>query len=323
MHIIYWKKKSKYHFIQNAIPYKGMYFDYAVDGGDITSNITETNNKIISGNTIEIVKRLLPNYYGTINCIYYHLSLAICTKDGIEELPSMIFLLNALLSETGVLLIYTDKNILDQVVQQLNEYHFSTNQIELNNVLHTIFANSTCRILENYKGNIAHIKDLIRLNKLDHGNRQFIIMEPLSFTKNTITKKLMCGCTESQKQDLHFHYYTLGEAMFIGEPQEKLNENLPVKQIREYVWFSETNTNYEINTFHLHEPYLLGIHKDIAYYFYFEAEQITTLDIDSLSIIKSNAKQYIIYANNCVLPKEYLLKNNILFKQIPNQISRI
>lgn len=323
MHIIYWKKKSKYRFIQNTIPYKGMYYDYAVDGGVITSNITQTNNKIISGNEIEIVKRLIPNYCNKINCIYYHISSATSTKDGIEELPLMIFLLNALLNETGVLLIYTDKNISDQVVKQLNEYHFSTNQIELNYVLHAIFANSTCRILENYMGNIAHIKDLLRLNKLDHGNRQFIIMEPLSFSKNTTTKKLMSACTELQKQELHFHFYTLGEAMFTGETQEKLNENLPVKQIREYVWFSETNTNYELNTFRVHEPYLLGIHKDIAYYFYFEAEQVTTLDVDSLSIIKSNTQQYIIYANNCVLPKECLLKKNILFKQIPNQISRI
>lgn len=33
-------------------------------------------------------------------------------------------------------------------------------------------------------------------------------------------------------------------------------------------------------------------------------------------------EQYVIYADNCLLPKEFMSKNNIVFKKIPRDITR-
>jgi hypothetical protein len=37
---------------------------------------------------------------------------------------------------------------------------------------------------------------------------------------------------------------------------------------------------------------------------------------------KTKTKQYIIYADNCLLSKEFLQQHNIIFKKIPRDITR-
>ena len=48
----------------------------------------------------------------------------------------------------------------------------------------------------------------------------------------------------------------------------------------------------------------------------------TTLDESFLRRIKTKASQYIIYADNCLLSKEFMQKYNIIFKKIPRDITR-
>ncbi|MDP1842835.1 MAG: site-specific DNA-methyltransferase [Sediminibacterium sp.] len=181
-------------------------------------------------------------------------------------------------------------------------------------------------ILDSFAGSGTTAHAVLNLNKQDGGNRKFILIEMEDYAQ-TITaervKRVMNGYGDKEGTGGCFDYYSLGEQLFIGENQEELNENLPVKQIREYVWFSETRTDYHLNKFSIDEPYLLGIKDDTAYYFFFEAEEITTLDFDALAMIKTKASQYIIYANNCLLPKNYMLQKNIRFKQIPGDIIRL
>ena len=322
MAVIYWKKKTKYNLITDNVPYKGLCHAYALDNGFKTNYIVETCNKIIRGEETEILKRLLPNHYNGIDCIYYHISENELAKIGLEELNLILNLINSLLSEKGLLVISADEKIAELINSLINQA-FSSNKNELTNILNSIFINRACTILTKFTGTTHHVKDLLRLNKLDNGNRQWIVMEPISFEKDTVTEALLSTISDSNLQKLSLNYYTMGEPLFVGKHQEVLNENLPVKQIREYIWFSETKTDYYLNTFSIDEPYLLGIKNDTAYYFYFEAGAITTLDVDSLSLINTKAKQYIIFANNCLLPKEHLTQNNIRFKRIPDSINRI
>ena len=68
--------------------------------------------------------------------------------------------------------------------------------------------------------------------------------------------------------------------------------------------------------------YELGVTDRTVYYFIYEKDQLTTLDFKSLELIKTKGEQYIIYADNCLLPKDFMAKNNIIFKKIPRDITR-
>ncbi|TAH06549.1 MAG: site-specific DNA-methyltransferase, partial [Sphingobacteriia bacterium] len=63
-------------------------------------------------------------------------------------------------------------------------------------------------------------------------------------------------------------------------------------------------------------------YNDTGYYFFYEQDGITTLDHTFLSTMKTKAEQYVIYADNCLLTKDYMIKHNIIFKKIPRDITR-
>jgi len=67
----------------------------------------------------------------------------------------------------------------------------------------------------------------------------------------------------------------------------------------------------------------LGKENETAYYFYYEKEEITTLNLDFLKTIKIKAEQYVIYADNCLLSKEFMQEKNIIFKKIPRDITKL
>ncbi|HBH23770.1 MAG TPA: type III restriction endonuclease subunit M, partial [Cytophagales bacterium] len=114
-----------------------------------------------------------------------------------------------------------------------------------------------------------------------------------------------------------FDFYELGLPLF--DENQNLNEEVGLPKIREYIWFSETRTPFtEPNA----ENYFLGKKEESAYYFIYEKDRLTTLDFDALELIKTKGEQYIIYADNCLLPKEFMAKKNIIFKKIPRDITR-
>jgi adenine-specific DNA-methyltransferase len=114
-----------------------------------------------------------------------------------------------------------------------------------------------------------------------------------------------------------FDFYELGLHLF--DENQNLNEEVDLDKIRKYIWFSETRSSFiETNK----DPYFLGKKNDSAYYFIYEKDRITTLDFDSLELIKTKGQQYIIYADNCLLPVEFMSKKSIIFKKIPRDITR-
>ena len=130
-----------------------------------------------------------------------------------------------------------------------------------------------------------------------------------------IAEKQVSGKTESIGGA--FDFYELGLPLF--DENQNLNEQVGIEKIREYIWFSETRTSFkEPNK----ESYYLGMKDESAYYFIYEKDRLTTLDYDSLELIKTKGEQYVIYADNCLLPKEFMAKKNIIFKKIPRDITR-
>ena len=179
-------------------------------------------------------------------------------------------------------------------------------------------------ILDSFAGSGTTAHAVLNLNKQDGGNRKFILVEMEDYA-NDITaervKRVTNGYGSGTKAVAGtggaFDFYELGLPLF--DENQNLNENVGIEKIREYIWFSETRTTFsEPNK----EPYFLGKKDESAYYFIYQKDQLTTVDFDALDLIKTKGEQYVIYADNCLLPKEFMAKNNIIFKKIPRDITR-
>ncbi|HEY5589689.1 MAG TPA: hypothetical protein VIK55_01605, partial [Paludibacter sp.] len=142
-----------------------------------------------------------------------------------------------------------------------------------------------------------------------------------------------------------FDYYELGEPLFLEDGN--LNETVGLEKIRSYIWYSETQSSLNYDSFDLYdkddfkinnnhenqknhknhgsdigEASYLGKNNDTAYYFHYKPEEVTTLDHVFLSTMKTKAEQYIIYADNCLLTKAFMTRYHIIFKKIPRDVRR-
>jgi len=205
-------------------------------------------------------------------------------------------------------------------------------------------SNSKDIILDSFAGSGTTAHAVLNLNKQDGGNRKFILIEMEDYAE-TITaervKRVINGYGDKEGTGGSFDYFELGQPLFIEAGV--LNELVGIEKIRAYIWYSEThtgtmselgftgfrdlqdkenvvttnpaNSDTDSDTF-------LGKHNDTAYYFNYESDRVNTLNHAFLAMMKTKAEQYVIYADNCLLTKEYMTKHHLIFKKIPRDITR-
>jgi adenine-specific DNA-methyltransferase len=177
-------------------------------------------------------------------------------------------------------------------------------------------------ILDSFSGSGTTANAVFNLNKQDGGNRKFILVEMEDYAE-TITaervKRVIKGYGTTEGTGGSFDFYELGQPMFLEDAN--LNEAVGVEKIRQYVYYTETKTPLTTSK-HKDNKHFLGKHYDTAYYFHYEQDEVTTLDHAFLATIKTKAEQYVIYADNCLLTKDFMTKHNITFKKIPRDITR-
>ena len=179
-------------------------------------------------------------------------------------------------------------------------------------------------ILDGFAGSGTTAHAVLNMNKQDGGNRKFILIEMMDYADSITAKRVkrvIDGYGEGKKATPGtgggFAFYELGETLLNGE---YLNENVPLAKIREYVYFTETK---QAVTDKADEPYFLGENYGTAYYFYYDKNEVTTLDRDFLHTVKTKADSYVIYADKCILSDEELDALHITFKKIPRDITRM
>jgi adenine-specific DNA-methyltransferase len=180
-------------------------------------------------------------------------------------------------------------------------------------------------ILDSFAGSGTTAHAVLNLNKQDGGNRKFILIEMEEYAENITAervKRVINGYGDNEGTSGSFEYYELGEPLFVGDNSEYLNETVDIQKIRSYIWYSETRNLLVLPAQHPTNETLLGTYHNTAYYFIYHPAHLTSLDFETLATINVKAGQYIIYADNCLLSKEFLFKNNIVFKKIPRDISR-
>jgi adenine-specific DNA-methyltransferase len=181
--------------------------------------------------------------------------------------------------------------------------------------------NKDSLVLDSFAGSGTTAHAVLNLNKQDGGNRKFILIEMEDYAETITAERVrrVIGRGEWHSPE-GFDFYELGQPLFIDG--ENLNEEeVGEDKIREYIYYTETKQHLECLQSPEHK-YLLDTYNDTAYYFYYEKERVTTLDNEFLASIKIKAEQYVIYADNCLLTKDFMQKSNIIFKKIPRDVRR-
>lgn len=189
-----------------------------------------------------------------------------------------------------------------------------------------IASNENDIILDSYAGSGTTAHAVLNLNKQDGGNRKFILVEMEDYAE-TITAERVKRVAKGYGADTKavegtggsFDFYELGQPLFLEDGN--LNETVGIEKIRQYVYYTETQHPFS-QTKHKDNTYFLGKQNDTAYYFNYEENKVTTLDHAFLATMKTKAEQYVIYADNCLLTKDYRTKHHIIFKKIPRDITR-
>lgn len=180
-------------------------------------------------------------------------------------------------------------------------------------------------VLDSFAGSGTTAHAVLNMNKADGGNRKFILIEMMDYADSITAervKRVMSGYGEGKSsvegRGGNFSYYELGNPLMNGD---ELNEEVGIDKIREYVYFTETKSR--LAPVKEDEPYYLGTHITTAYYFYYERENITTLNREFLHTVKTKADGYVIYAVLCTLSDAELEKYHITFKKIPRDITKL
>ncbi len=187
----------------------------------------------------------------------------------------------------------------------------------------TMITKDTDIILDSFAGSGTTAHAVLNMNQRDGGHRKFILVEMMDYADSITAervKRVISGYGEGKKAvpgtGGGFSYYELGESLLIDG---LLNPNVPERKIREYVYYTETRCPLpEVST---EEKHLLGVHDGHAYYFYFEADRLTTLNRAFLRTIQTTAESYLIYADVNALSAEEMEKFHIAFKKIPRDIA--
>ena len=202
---------------------------------------------------------------------------------------------------------YADSITATRIKKVINGYEFSGKQKET---------------LKEYSINITNLKKADKILKQYENYKNDKQYSKVALTENNgaisiVGEKLVSGKTEGIGGT--FDFYELGKPIF--KDNDNLNEEVGEDKIRDYIYYTETKqplTREQIKE----GKYLLDNYQGTGYYFYYEKDKPTTLDLDTLSIVLEKQEQYIIYADICLLDPAFMLLKSIIFKKIPRDIKR-
>lgn len=177
-------------------------------------------------------------------------------------------------------------------------------------------------VLDSFAGSGTTAHAVLKLNQRDGGNRKFILTEMEDYAEHITAervKRVMQGYAAQPGTGGSFDYLTLGEPVFTDSGD--LNERAGLPGLRQYLYYAETKQPLPTETTDDNAAFL-GQHDGAAYYFHYLPDEVTTLDHEFLSTMRTKAGQYIIYADNCLLTPEFMTQHGLIFKKIPRDISR-
>ena len=190
-------------------------------------------------------------------------------------------------------------------------------------------------VLDSFAGSGTTAQAVLKLNAQDGGRRRFILTEMMSYAEQVTAERVRrvivghgIDSSAAPATGGGFDFYTVGEPMFL--PDDNLNEAVGTEAIRGYVAYSEGIPAADrASPENPHSPYLLGLNRETAWVFHYEPDRATSLDMDFLGTLRFGGKAgtskpgtVIVYADRCLLSKDFMAKHGIIFKKIPRDITR-
>ena len=178
-------------------------------------------------------------------------------------------------------------------------------------------------ILDSFAGSGTTAHAVLNLNKQDGGNRKFILIEMEDYADKITAervRRVVNGYADIEGTGGDFCYYELGPEMLLDG---YLNEAQPIEKIREYIYYTETNKPLDYQRVEqVGHDFFLGEVDNTSYYLFYKKSEVTTLDYEFLATIKHRSERYVIFADNCVLSKDFLFEHNITFRKIPRDVRK-
>jgi adenine-specific DNA-methyltransferase len=174
-------------------------------------------------------------------------------------------------------------------------------------------------VLDSFAGSGTTAHAVLKANKSDNGDRRFVLIELLDYAESVTAERVKRAIAGYQKEPGipgSFDYLDLDKPLFDDEGY--LNRELGSDIIRSHIWYSETKKPLDDGG----PGYLLGRLNNCAYYLMYERDGETRLDEEAIKGLVPS-ESYVVYADFCTLPKDYLAKNRITFKKIPRDIPRL
>lgn len=213
---------------------------------------------------------------------------------------------------------------------------FNTKKTVFNNPKNKLFIellvslidDKNCYVLDSFAGSGTTAHAVLDLNKKDNGNRKFIEIEMMDYADSITAQRCKIAIngyiehSTKNKPKIEglpggFVYYELGQPIF--DLTGNLNNNLDEDVIKAFIYYTETHESLSHNK----NDVYLGTSNSTAYYIFYDKNNATSLDWDTIKLVNIKAESYVIYADSCNLSVEFMKQNHIVFKKIPRDIQKI
>lgn len=193
--------------------------------------------------------------------------------------------------------------------------------VELVAYLISLYAPKDGLVLDSFAGTGTTAHAVIDLNGRDEGTRRFILVE-LGDYADSVTARRVKNAIVQSSSECSFSFYELGESIFV---EGGVNPRIPIDEVREYIWFSETGENYDSRNKELHPDFLGKTEAGVAYFYAVDGGVGSVLDKRYLSSVPAacEAAAYVFYAGTCLLSDKELSDLSITFKKIPRDIKYV
>ncbi|WP_205762455.1 site-specific DNA-methyltransferase [Magnetospirillum aberrantis] len=189
-------------------------------------------------------------------------------------------------------------------------------------------------VLDSYAGSGTTAHAVLEANRLDNGNRRFILVEMMDYAESITAervRRVMDGYGEGDKRvpglGGGFAFYAVGQhALF--DDDGHLNPAVDMDTMRRYLAYTEglpaeamVGCDNSINAAYV------GSHDGRALLFHYQPHAGTTLDYDFLAGLNFDAatrpERLVVYADYCTLGEDFLARARIVFKKIPRDLTRL
>jgi len=187
-------------------------------------------------------------------------------------------------------------------------------------------------ILDSFAGSGTTGHAVIKLNAVDNGKRQFVLIEMEKNIASTVTaeriRRAATGFTNSKGENIDglgggFRYCELGEPLF--DKDGKIHDIVSFADLARHVYFSETGEPLPI-TNEL-KTSLIGICRGVGIYLLYNgilkdksANGGNVLTRSVLAQLPPFDGQKVIYCTGCLLGRDRLQAERIIIRQIPYEI---